>query len=103
MTEKINAVFFLVAEIGYAQGVRDLKNKPPWVLEFGSWKIVTNGKDKPVQWERTWIPPFSMYIEFNGWPAGTLNAHGGGMVAGGIANEAILISELEKLKGGIPE
>ena len=41
------------------------------------------------------VPPFCVYIEFNGWPAGIINPFEGSIVAGEAANEDALIAALQ--------
>lgn len=49
----------------------------------GVWKIALNGKD------------FQAKIEFNGWPAGIIDPHGGIIAAGEAANEDTFIAAIE--------
>jgi hypothetical protein len=41
------------------------------------------------------VPPFSVYFQFNGWPAGVCDAGGGWLAAGRIANEDALTAALD--------
>jgi len=53
----------------------------------GHAEMTPNSKGAPV-------PPFSVWVEFNGWPGGIVNAHGGTLCAGAIANEKELCDVL---------
>lgn len=47
------------------------------------------------------VPPFSVYVQFNGWPAGILDAGGGVLAAGEAANEKNFIDALKKRLHGV--
>lgn len=63
--------------------------------EVGPWRLVINGDETEAQWRHVKIPPFHLYVEYNGWPAGFLNPYDGVIAAGTHANEATLIAALE--------
>jgi hypothetical protein len=41
------------------------------------------------------VPPFTLYVSYNGWPAGLLTPFGGILAAGEGANEDSLLAALE--------
>lgn len=53
-----------------------------WVKEVDkTWTVKCNGHKERVDT----IPPFSWYIEFNGWPAGVIGILGDGVLCAGEA------------------
>lgn len=55
------------------------------------WAFAVNGHNAPMQASRFFpspvvVPPFCLYVEFNGFPAGILNPYRGEFVAGILAN-----------------
>ncbi|WP_018086454.1 hypothetical protein [Desulfurispora thermophila] len=91
-------VFALAAELAIKDGVAPLCRLPGvWERQIDdNWKIVLNGHNSPKDYNVLTIPPFHMYVEFNGWPAGLLSPFGGTIAAGTVANENALISALKK-------
>lgn len=99
MTEQIATAFALVADLGYAHGARDIGKRPGcWEHQVDNhWFVALNphghptakvGGIKPINPEyEVMVPPFSVYIEFNGYPAGIIDAHGGIIAHGAAANE----------------
>lgn len=60
------------------------------------WRIVFNGTGearKPDDGPE--LPPFSVYVEYNGWPAGIIDPAGGILAAGDAANEDTFIAAIE--------
>jgi hypothetical protein len=90
---RITKLMELVAELAVALGVRNINAlESCWVHQFDThWLIAANGHKEykifasqhgPIN-----VPPFSVWVEFNGWPAGVFDAHGGTFAAGAAANE----------------
>lgn len=67
-----------------------------WETSVGpQWWLCVNGHGHPVRCTRgVDVPPYSAYVEFNGWPAGMFNPRGGEFVAGAAANESAFIEAL---------
>ncbi len=49
------------------------------------------------------VPPFTVTITWNGWPAGSLEASGGWICAGELANESTFREWLGGMKKGVSE
>jgi hypothetical protein len=78
-----------IADFALARGVRSIKDLPGcWHYKVDEqWEMWLNGHREPVTLGHgPEVPPFSAYIEFNGWPAGVTDAAGGWFAAGSIAN-----------------
>lgn len=97
-----------MAEIGLlaeALGVERINEMDGcWEYQVDShWSISVNGHPEPTKNSRNAdVPPFSVYIEFNGWPAGIIDPFGGVIAAGAVANEAAFIDALRnaRIKSG---
>lgn len=75
-------------------GVKKIDKLPGlWVNKVDdTWTIKCNGHLEAIEG----VPPFSWFIEYNGWPAGIMDIMGGGILcAGEGGNEANLIAALE--------
>jgi|GEM_PF-2935093 len=61
------------------------------------WRIVFNGsgETRAEDARAPKLPPFAVYIEFNGWPAGIIDPSGGIIAAGDAANEDAFIAAIE--------
>lgn len=68
------------------------------------WKAAINGHATQKDWRGVAIPPYGAAIEFNGWPAGLMDVHGGIFAAGECANENAFIeairAALSNIEGG---
>ena len=85
-----------------AMGVRNIKALPGcWeVVIDEQWWLAVNGHKEPTacspsDGRSVAVPPYSVYVEFNGWPAGILNIGGDEIVAGAAANEDALIDAIK--------
>ncbi len=89
--------FGVLAELILAQGVRDLHMQPGvYELAIDSrWKVAVNAHREPEAWGGAEIPPYSAAIEYNGWPAGLIDQHGGIIAAGECANENTFIEAMQ--------
>lgn len=66
------------------------------------WEIYFNGHDKPRrarEADSEPLPPYGVYVVFNGFPAGILLPSGGVIAAGSAANEDSFIAAIEKELG----
>lgn len=96
---KICRVFGTVVEFAYALGARDLKALPGcWESEVDDhWWVAINGHDTPTKCSHgAEVEPCGVYIEFNGFPAGSCNAAGGILAFGDVANEETFCEAVEK-------
>lgn len=64
------------------------------------WRVVMNGNKTPASHDGIELAPFSIYVEFNGWPAGVIDPGGGIIAAGEAANEDTFIAAIERALGG---
>jgi hypothetical protein len=63
-----------------------------WIRKLDEqWLMKCNGHAEKIDG----VPPFSFYIEFNGWPAGIIDAQGSTFAAGQLANFLTFVSVLE--------
>ena len=92
----IPAIMGLVADLAFALGVRDLKSSHAgrlWTHQIDDrWTVSLNPSGAEVEC----VVPWGMMFEFNGLPAGMVNAGGGVIAAGAAANEDALIMALER-------
>lgn len=64
--------------------------------QIGDWRIVFNGTAEPRKPDDgPELPPFSVFVEFNGWPAGLIDPRGGIIAAGTVANEDSFVEAIE--------
>lgn len=92
----LSMAFWLIAELCTAAGVAPLtKHRGCVEVTAGAWTITVNGHARPKRSRRgLFVPRFSALLEFNGWPAGSMNPFGGIVAAGEAANEDTLIAAL---------
>lgn len=80
-------------------GVIPVSTAPNGVYDrrVGLWRVVFNGtgeaKDRAENHPE--LPPFAVYVEYNGWPAGIIDPRGGILAAGMAANEDSFIADIE--------
>lgn len=101
---KVAALFNELCEFGMALGMKDLNQLPGcWEQQVDEhWWIACNAHRERVKCSTgESVPPFCFYIVFNGWPAGIVNAGGGTMCAGAIANESALIAAVQQAKRAV--
>ena len=100
-----------IAELAESAGVAPLDGKV-WEYQVDEqWWFAINGNKNPRGCSRlakhegtaSEIPPFCIYVEFNGWPAGLFHPiHGGQFAAGSAANEGAFIRALEQCLARTP-
>lgn len=98
MNDRVCAAFMAVADLGYALGARDINKIPGcWEVQVDErWRIAVNAHDEELQsLTGARVLPGSVYVEYNGWPAGSFTAAGGIIAAGEGANEHTLVAALE--------
>lgn len=100
---EIPEVLGKAVEFMLSHGFEDIKHLPG-CAEMAideTWWIALNGHEDTTECSKgVGVPPFSLYIEFNGWPAGVVTAYGGTMAAGSIANEREFIAAIERAQSG---
>lgn len=94
------------AAICYAQshGAKNLKDHPGcWERQVDeTWFVAFNGHKEPTPThggkkslgQSVDVLPFSVYVEYNGWPAGILTPSGGEFAAGSGANVDTFVAAL---------
>lgn len=91
-------VFAEIAALAQRLGVRSIKDLPGcWEHDVdGHWWIAVNGHRIPMKCSRgPEVHPFTVYVEWKGWPAGIITPDGGTLAAGDAANEDALIAALK--------
>jgi hypothetical protein len=91
--------FAAVAELAISLGVRGINTLPAcWEHQVDEhWWVAVNGHNKPILCStEASVPPFSIYVVFNGWPAGIIDAHGGCLAAGALANEETFLEAVRQ-------
>lgn len=88
-------------ELGLALGLKDLHKLPGcWEHQVDEhWWLAFNAHGERGKCSQSAgssdIPAFTIYFEFNGWPAGMVGPDGGTLCAGAAANEDKLIEALD--------
>jgi hypothetical protein len=60
------------------------------------WWVAVNGHQEDMECSTGGkVPPYGMWFEYNGWPAGLVGASGGWVAAGAAANEDSLIDAIK--------
>lgn len=104
--QKQKPLFLDVIEYAQRRGVTTLKGIPGcWESQVDAqWWLAINGHAEATRTTKGGepIPPFSCYVEFNGWPAGLLDPYGGAIAAGDVANADSFRAALSALTSGGP-
>jgi hypothetical protein len=77
---QVSEAFSIIAELGYELGIRDIsKREGCWEHAIDEqWWIALNGHPVDTKCSRgATVPRFTIYVEFNGFPAGIINPAGG--------------------------
>ena len=93
--------FAAVCDLAISLGVTGINKLPAcWEHQIDEhWWVAVNGHDKPVRCStEANVPPFSIYVVFNGWPAGIIDAGGGCLCAGAVGNEENLLAAIQAAK-----
>lgn len=94
-------VFHEIVQYGLALGARDVSKLPGcWEAEIDEhWWVALNAHDHPIKCSQgATVPPYAAFVYFNGWPGGVIDAFGGSLCAGAIANEEALIAALREAR-----
>lgn len=86
------------AELALTLGISNIcKMEGCWEHQIDEqWWVALNGHRVTTRCSvNVEVPPFSAYFQFNDWPAGIVNAGGGCIAAGDLANENTLIAAIE--------
>jgi hypothetical protein len=96
--------FAAVCDLAISLGVTRINKLPGcWEHQVDEhWWVAVNGHDKPTLCStETSVPPFSIYVVFNGWPAGIIDAGGGCLAAGALANEETFLAAIQNAKKAV--
>ncbi len=95
-SDQLCTLYYLVAKLAEALGEAPIRNKV-WTHKVDDhWFIKINGHPETVDG----IPPYCLFVEFNGFPAGCMTPFEGSFAAGSAANEDEFIRVMkEKLTG----
>ena len=106
--------YYAVVCYAISHGAADLKNHPGcWESQVDDgWFVAFNGHGEPTPTRggkgrgdggaTIMVEPFSVYVEWYGWPAGILTPGGGTMAAGAEANAQTFVAALERNAGRVP-
>lgn len=68
------------------------------------WWIAINGHQEKMKCSKgPEVPPFQLYVEYCGWPAGFIGKDGGVIAAGAVANEDLFIGALDEALSHAPQ
>ena len=101
----MTTILAYVALLAEKDGMTPLNEKVAhtWTRDLpDGWRVTLNPSNEMRITEGIDIPPFTAFVEFNGFPAGFVNPHGGDMAAGEYANEDALIAILKAEIGDHP-
>lgn len=102
ITRVFGEIINLCAALG-AENINELQGCWEYQVD-DQWFIALNGHSKPAKCSRGGeVEPFGCYVEWNGWPAGTMNPFGGILAAGEAANEASFIAALKAAAEAVKE
>lgn len=93
--ERVTVAMSAVVELTHALSVRDINQLVGcWERQVDAqWWIALNGHRAPVFCSKgIEVMPFTCYVEYNGWPAGFIDAGGGILAAAATANEDMFIA-----------
>lgn len=96
---KTPEVMLAIADLCFARGEAPVnKYAGCWECEVDEhWWVALNGHLEPVACSRgPSVPQFSMYVEFNGWPAGIIDTGDGVIAAGELANEDTFLAAVRE-------
>jgi hypothetical protein len=94
----IKEAFYEIVMLAERMGVEDINELPGcWECQIDErWWIAVNGHREPAKCSAgPEVPPFTAYVQFNGWPAGIIDPYGGIIAAGDAANEDAFITALK--------
>ena len=96
--------FAEIALLADALGVRRINElEGCWEYQVDEqWRFALNGHNTPHDTDDgVRVPPFSAFVEFNGWPAGIIDPAGGVLAAGDAANESTFIAALQAARAAL--
>lgn len=97
-------VFKKVCELGIALGWKSIKDRLGCVehqVDDEWWFAINPHGDVTECSKGVHVPPWHIYIQFNGWPFGLVNEYEGMCGAGRLANESTLVAALDAAIGRV--
>ena len=99
MDRQVPLAICKLAQLGGALGVTKITELPGcWEHKIDDeWEIAFNGHDEATasSLSSVPVPPMSVYIQYNGWPAGVVGFLGGVIAASEGANEETFLAAIE--------
>ncbi len=90
--------YAVVLELAVKRGAENISALPCcWETAVDKWFVALNGRSEPTKSSHgSDVPPYSVYIAYNGWPAGIIDPHGGIIAGGEAANEETFIKAIRE-------
>lgn len=91
MSEEVPEAFAVVCAMAARLGLSNINELPGcWEHQVNAdWWIALNGHEIEIATtEGTNVPPYSMFVKWNGWPAGVIDV-GGGIIMYGSEDDFI--------------
>ena len=88
----------LVAALARTTGARQIDHAPgPWEHAVDDhWRVALNPHARPVKTTRgANVPPYAIYVTYDGWPAGHLDARGGLIACGADVDARRFVAALQ--------
>ena len=85
----LSEAFLEIARLAERLGIKPLNELAGcWEYQIDrQWFMAVNGHNEPIECSMgVSVPPFHAYVQFNGWPAGIIDASGSCFAAGDLAN-----------------
>lgn len=96
---KVSLAFDLIVDLAFALRALPLSKYPGcWEERIDEhWEISANGHKEPQKsCHCITVPPFKVYVQYDGWPFGLISPAGGTMAVGRITNEDAFIEALRR-------
>lgn len=99
MDRQVPLAICKLAQLGGVVGIGKICDLPGcWEHKLDErWEFAFNGHQQATvsSFSTVPVPPFSVYIQYNGWPAGVLGFCGGVIAAGEGANEETFLAAID--------
>lgn len=98
----MNELFVKIAELAYDRLGGPIAKMVPagecWIEQIDKYKIMLNPNEASVTVDGLNVKPFTALVMFNGWPFAVLDAAGGAIGDGALANQAHFEAALDKAR-----
>ena len=95
---QIPEVLSKIIDLALREGVESINEYPGcWYRKVDErWEFWMNAHGETIDTEQgVSVPPYEVYVQYNGWPAGFVGPSGGIIASGPNANEDAFIAALE--------